>query len=267
MLLVEIEISDPSKYVSDAKVDEIALAYNQAYRERGQNKAGFPVDMERFVDLLEVSMLWEEIEEPYEAVFLASYTPDNGGLITINERHRRLFEERPDVYSSCLGHEVGHRVLRHHEHSAFSSEPPSLFSELAVVQRVFHKSSWSQYGLTKEEVMKRKLMEQEIAKKAIVSEQARQILAQLHNRFEPEWMFWQAEHFSLCLQVPKDRLLELLEDGWDYASWRGIYRLGEHFVVSGSMMRRRLTKLKLIKVGDDGQPHAIQQTSQENLFN
>lgn len=266
MLSVEIEVPDPSKYVSDAKVDEIALVYTQAYRAKGQNKASFPVNMDRFVDLLEVSMLWEKIEEPDNAVFLASYTPDNGGLITINERHRQLFEERPDVYSSCLGHEAGHRVLRHHEHSTFSNESPSLFSEPVAVQRVFHKSSWNQYGLTKEEVMKRKLMEQKLAKKAIVSEQARQILIQLHNRFEPEWMFWQAEHFSLCLQVPKDRLFELLEDGWDYVSWRGIYRLAENFGVAGSMMRRRLVKLKLIKIGEDGQPHRLEQNNQESLF-
>ena len=267
MLSVDVQIPDPSRFVSDAEIDEIALAYSQADRTKGQNKAAFPVDMERFVDRVEVSLLWEEIAEPDGAFFLASYTPDDGGLITMNERHRHLFDGRPEIYATCIGHEIGHRILRHHEHRIFQPAPPSLFEEREKAQHVFHKSSWNQYGMTKEEVMERKLFIQNLAKNALVSNKARQILTQMQDHFEPEWMFWQAEHFSLCMQVPKDRLLEILEDGADYTSWRGIYQLGERFAITGSMMKRRLTKLKLIKIGQDGNPFQVFPTGQESLFN
>lgn len=264
MLSVEIEIPKPSQYVPHSKIDEIALAYCEAYRSKRKADWQSPMDMERLVDLLEVPLLCDEIEEPEGAFFLASY---NGDLITVNEKHRQLFDERPEVYRNCLGHEVGHRILRHHDSSTSCDEQISLFSEPSSPQRTFHRSSWDQYGLTKEDVMKRKQIIHEAVKRALVSDKARQIIDQLQNLYEPEWMFWQAEHFSLCLQVPKDRLFDFLQDGWDITHWRGIYQLADRFGVSGSMMKRRLTKLNLITIGEDGLPHPVQQTIQQNLIN
>ena len=139
MLSVDFGVPDPSRFFSDAEVDEIALAYSQAYRAKHHGKAGFQVDMERFVDRVEVSLLWEEIAEPDGAFFLASYTPDDGGLITMNERHRHLFDERPEIYATCIGHEIGHRILRHHEHRIFQPAPPSLFEEPEKVVITFLK--------------------------------------------------------------------------------------------------------------------------------
>src|SRR5262245_57106171 len=110
MFEIDIEIPTPSRYVSNVKVEEIALEANRVYRSYTGKKLGYPIDMERFLELLEVGMLWEDIEEPEGASFFASYAPEGDGLITINERHRQLFTERPDVFSACLGHESGHRI-------------------------------------------------------------------------------------------------------------------------------------------------------------
>ena len=99
-----------------------------------------------------------------------------------------------------------------------------------------------------------------------MSETARETLNQMSDRFEPEWMFRQAEHFSLCLRIPKDYLLERLDEGADYTSWPGIYRLSERFGVSGSMMKTRLEKLRLIELGPDGKPRARKRSSQGGLF-
>ncbi len=267
MLNVEVEIPDASKFVSNAVVDEIALAYSLAYRTKYGSRDKPTLDLERLIDLLEISMHREEIEEPDDAVFLASYSHQNGGLITVNLRHNQLFEERPAVYSSCLGHEIGHSVLRHYEHTSMRNDggSSSLFSDATADQRVFHKSSWEQYGLTKEEVEKRKLFVQKFVKAALVNETARQVIAKFQNRFEPEWMFWQAEHFSLCLLVPKDSLLSLLNQGCEYTNWRGIYQLAERFNVTGSMMKRRLTKLDLIEIRGD-KIYPVKPSSQTQLF-
>lgn len=265
--MLEIEIPKPSRYNSNLKVDEIALEANRAYRAKVGNKLGFPVNMERFVDLLEVSTLWEDIEEPAGATFFASYTPEGDGLITINERHRQLFEARPDVFSACLGHESGHRILRHFE--IFGPNAPSLFTEEIQSPLVFHKSSWFQYGLTREEVEKskesRRILNQTLAKNAWLSETAHQTLKQIQTHFEPDWVFWQAEHFSLCLRIPRDRIMEQLEEGWDFTGWRPIYQLAERFEVSGSMMKTRLEKLDIIEIGPNGRPRP-KPGAQKTLF-
>lgn len=271
MLDLEVEVPKPSRFVSHDAVDEVALACNRAYRAQSNNKLGYPVDMDLFIDLLEVSMLWEEIEEPDGASFFANFSPGNDGLITINEKHRKLFEARPDVYCACLGHESGHCVLRHWE-QALSDDGTPLFSDFAPEQpRLFHKMSSYQYGLSRAEVEKlkeaNKRLTNELVNKALVSATARHALAEMKNRFEPEWMFRQAEHFSLCLRIPQDRLLEMLEEGWDLSGWSPIYRLAKLFGVSGTTMKIRLEKLRVMELGPDGQPRPCLPPAQGGLFN
>ncbi len=271
MLLIEAEIPKPSRYVPNAKLDEIALAANKAYRTTSGNAMGFPVDMDRFLDLLEVSTVWEDILEPEGAALFASYNPKDDGLITINEKHRELFESRPDVYCACLGHESGHRILRHSDIFSSSSETLSLFENFSESPPlVFHKSSWYQYGLSREEVEQskesRKALNETLAKNAWISETAHRTLKEIQTHYEPEWVFWQAEHFSLCLRIPRDRLYEQLERNRNLIGWRPIYRLAETFGVSGSMMRLRLEKLQLIELGPNGTPRPKSANSQEGLF-
>lgn len=268
MLDLNLQVPKASRYVSHDTVDRIALEANRAYRTRSDNKNGFPVDMELFVDLIEVSLVWDAIEEPDGATFFGSFCADDGGLITINERHRELFESRLDVFGACLGHESGHCVLRHWEKALSSASMPSLFGESASAPQLFHKSAWYQYGLTREEVQKSKERERNfkeaLTKNALISETARQTLAQMENRFEPEWMFRQAEHFSLCLRIPRDALLAQLEEGWNFNTWAPFYRLAERFGVSASMMRARLEKLGVIEIGSDGRPSP--KATQAGLF-
>jgi len=269
-LALDIEVPTPSRFVKHAVVDDIALACNRLYRERHPEQHGSPLDTDLFVDLLEISTVWEDIEEPEHAALFANFSADNDGLITINERHRDFFETRPDVYSACIGHEAGHCVLRHWEKN-LPGATLSLFADSSAQQlHLFHKSSWFQYGLTREEVEERKKKEKaftdKLVSKALISETARQTLDQMSDRFEPEWMFRQAEHFSLCLRIPKDYLLDRLEEGWEYTSWRGIYRLAKRFGVSGSMMKTRLEKLQLMELGPDGKPRACEPHPQGGLF-
>lgn len=270
MLTINIEVPKPSRYVSHETVDEIALEANRAYREKVGDKRGFPVDMDRFIDLLEVSILREDIDEPEGASFFANFCPDDGGLITVNNKHSKLFESRPDVYCACLAHEGGHCILRHSEKIALAENAPMLFEELEPPRQLFHKSSWYQYGLSRDEVQKQieisKQLKDKLVRAALLSETARQTLAQMQDRFEPEWMFRQAEHFSICLRIPRDYLLEQLEEGWNFNSWAPIYRLAERFGVSPSMMRVRLEKLGVIDIGADGKPHLKPSVSQGGLF-
>jgi hypothetical protein len=270
MLSYGLEVPAPSQFVSHEVVDEIAAPCNQAYRAQINSRPNYVVDMDRFLDLLEVSTICEDIEEPEGATLLACYDPDDGGLVTINRKHEDFFKSRPDVYAACLGHEAGHCVLRHLEQPVSEDEAPLLIEDLPPRQRLLHKSTWYQYGLSQSEVRELKEREKRLSdrlvRKALVSEMARETLEQMRNRFEPIWMFRQAEHFSLCLRIPRDRLFDMLEEGWDFTNWGAIYRLAERFRVSGTMMRVRLEKLDLIEVGKDGKPRPKPKPVQAGLF-
>jgi hypothetical protein len=259
MITLNIDVPEPSRFMSNDTVEQVALQANKVYREKTGNPRGYPVDMDLFIDMLEVSICREEIEEPEGAAFFANFSPEDGGIITINQRHHELFESRPDVYGACLAHEGGHCILRHSEKFAQADNAPLLFSELTLSHQLFHKSSMYQYGLTREEVQKQieftSHLRNKLAKAALISETARQTLAQMNDHFEPDWMFNQAEHFSRCLRIPLDRLMPQLEEGWDFTSWAPCYQLGDRFGVSGSMMRTRLIKLDIIGINPGGKPY------------
>ncbi len=147
----------------------------------------------------------------------------------------------------------------------------SLFPEFEVSQSYLHKSAWFPYGLSHAEVERLKILEKSVqaklAKKALVNEKFHSTLGKLRDRFfEPEWMFRQAEHFSRCLLIPKDRLLDLLEESWDFNSWATLYRWAEMFKVPASVMRIRLEKMGVVEIGNDGKPHLTDKAKQKGLF-
>jgi len=55
-------------------------------------------------------------------------------------------------------------------------------------------------------------------------EEARRKLLRFQDRLEPEWMFWQAEHFAACFLIPRDRLLECLNAGREVGIWFAMRR-------------------------------------------
>lgn len=270
MINLNLEIPEPSKFVSFKTVDTVALEVSIAYRSESKNKQGYPIDCERFADWLELSIYSDEFNEPDGASFFAGLTLVDGGTVCINEKHRTLFDERPDVYLICLGHEIGHAILGHLNHASLNDNLP-LFSE--TVERepfMLHSSSWFQYGLPKEEVEKRKSisnqMKQNLVRTAAINIEDRQFLKQLDEKFEPEWMFKQAEYFAKCLCIPQDKLYELLEVKPLMKGWGSVYNLAEVFGVSGSVMKSRLLYLNLIEMDGSNQPVPTLINSQNSLF-
>ena len=91
-----------------------------------------------------------------ERPFFAGLTLSDGGTVYINEKHRQLFDERPDVYVICVGHEIGHAVLKHLNHPSINQDLPLFQGDKENTQFMLHSSSWFQYGLPKDEVERRK---------------------------------------------------------------------------------------------------------------
>jgi transcriptional regulator with XRE-family HTH domain/Zn-dependent peptidase ImmA (M78 family) len=268
--VLSIHAPAPSKYVSHQVVEEVATQCVLLYRKKKGERKTYRIDPSKLVEILKISLKWEAVEEPENAIFFACYTQHGTeGEIVVNKKHRKFFETRPDVYRATLGHEIGHCILNHHNFGSFEGTR-SLFPELEFSLSSFHKPSWFPYGLSHAEVERLKILEskvqEKLVKKATVNEKYRDTLRQMNNKFELEWMFRQAEHFSRCLLIPKDRILDLLEGSWDLSSWATLYRWAEMFEVPTSMMRVRLEKMGVIEIGTDGKPHLTEKAKQKGLF-
>lgn len=270
MINLNLEIPEPSQFVSFKTVDSIALEVIKAYRSVTNNKQGYPLDCERFADWLELSVYSDEFDEPEGASFFAGLSLIDGGTICINEKHRSFFDERPDVYIICLGHEIGHAILKHLNHPSVNDELPLFFDNSERKPMMLHSSSWFQYGLHKEDVEKRKVftnkLKSDLVKTAAIDIEKRQELKQLDEKFEPLWMFKQAEHFAKCLCIPHDKLFETLEFIPLMNGWSSIYKLANIFGVSASVMKSRLLVLDLIEIDNNNQPIPISTNLQSELF-
>jgi hypothetical protein len=230
----------PSRFLRHADaIDPIAEAYAELYRVR----YGFPVlgeALERFLELnLTLPYGWQDIVEPEGVRILAQHDPSSGA-ITVNNRYAVLFEERPHLLASALLHELGHVALRHGELYADAGVPSLL--GMPMPSPFLHRTRWLPWGVS-EDLLKRAI------KVAQMDDRVRAILKP--ERFEPDWVYSQAQRFAAAFMIPRTRLQEFLEENSEYVgltNWPTLFDLARRFATSPSMMRYRLEQLGYITV-------------------
>lgn len=236
-----VEIPRPSRYVRHIVIDEIANGIARMWVNESTSVTGDVIDVEDFVaSALSKEIDWEMISEPPSRTCFAALVGDR---ILLNRRHESLFREKPFLLRSCLAHEAGHEILLHAEKLPINENQPSLFGDTQSGQLRFHDSSLRRFDVSNDEYLE---IRRQLARQAAVNAEARELLASLDDRLEPDWMFFQAEQFASCFLIPKDRLFAALETGVNLGQWKSIYDLAEQFGTSVSMMCVRLQKLNLI---------------------
>jgi len=86
-------------------------------------------------------------------------------------------------------------------------------------------------------------------KVALLDDRVRAILKP--ERFEPDWVYSQAQRFAAAFMIPHTRLRELMRENCGFtrlANWPAVYDLAQQFATSSSMMRYRLEQLGYITV-------------------
>jgi Zn-dependent peptidase ImmA (M78 family) len=105
-----------------------------------------------------------------------------------------------------------------------------------------HRMGWLPWGIS-EDLLKRAV------KVASVDDRVRAILKP--KRFEPDWIYTQAQRFAAAFMIPHIRLRELMRENCGFtrlANWPAVYDLAQQFATSSSMMRYRLEQLGYITV-------------------
>ena len=241
----------PSRFLRHIEViDPLAEVYADLYHAC----YGFPVQaeaLERFLEFdLGLPYSWEEIEEPEGVHILAQHDP-HSGAVHANTLYADHFTESSFLLASVLLHELGHIVLRHGEIYAEDALP--FLPGLRAPSVFFHRTTWPWWGIS-DEVRKRAV------KVANLDRGVRDFLKP--QRFEPDWVYQQAQRFAAAFMIPNGRLQEHLAEGWDFTSWHPVYELAGRFATSPSMMRYRLEKLGYIHVQDkviSPGPHCFKQ--------
>jgi hypothetical protein len=217
-------------------VDPIAEAYADLFR----TCYGFPVQAEALERFLEVDLQlpygWQDIPEPKAVHILAQHDPTTGA-IHANNRYADFFEEHPHLLASALLHELGHVALRHGELYADASSPS--LPGMQMPSPFLHRTGSLPWGIDAD-LLRRAV------KIALVDDRVRAILKP--ERFEPAWVYTQAQRFAAAFMIPHTRLQEHLQEVRDCTCWPTVYELAHRFATSPSMMRYRLEQLGYIVV-------------------
>jgi hypothetical protein len=230
----------PSRFWRHTEViDPIAEAYAALYQAR----YGFSVtveSLERFLEYdLELPYGWQDIAEPEGVRILAQHDPASGA-IHANNHYANFFEAHPPLVASALLHELGHIALRHGELYA-DADMPSL-PGVQTLSPFLHRTGSLPWGID-EDLLKRAV------KVALLDDRVRAILKP--KRFEPDWVYTQAQRFAAAFMIPHARLRESLEENPGFArlpNWPALYDLAGRFATSHTMMRYRLQQLGYIIV-------------------
>jgi hypothetical protein len=232
----------PSRFLRHAEaIDPLA----EAYAEIDRTRYGFPVraeGLERFLEFdLKLPYGWKGIAEPEAIRILAQHDP-TGGAIHVNSRYANFFEEHAHLLASALLHELGHVALRHGELYADAGLPS--LPGMQMPSPFLHRAGSLPWGVS-EDLLKRAI------KVALMDDRGRAILKP--ERFEPDWVYSQAQRFAVAFMIPHVHLREFLRENRGFtslANWRALYDLAQQFATSPSMMRYRLEQLGYITVQD-----------------
>jgi hypothetical protein len=197
----------PSRFLRHIEIiDPLAEVYADLYHAC----YGFPVQaeaLERFLEFdLGLPYGWEEIVAPEGVHILAQHDP-HSGAVHANTLYADLFTESSFLLASVLLHELGHIVLRHGEIYAEDALP--FLPGLRAPSVFLHRTTWPWWGISDE-------VRKHAVKVANLDQGVRDFLKP--QRFEPDWVYQQAQRFAAAFTIPTGRLQEHLAEGWDFTS-------------------------------------------------
>lgn len=113
-----------TKFLSDLQLEGTAARVLSRYDSLYGAVSTPPVPVERILeDVLDLSILWDDISEPPSQSILAALDPGTKTVV-FNESRRTLITDTPGLYYTVLAHEAGHWEV-HVDHGHMAQQPLS----------------------------------------------------------------------------------------------------------------------------------------------
>ena len=175
--------------------------------------------------VLDLNILWDEIEELPGEVILGSIQPKTR-RITMNEKRRRLFEEKPGLEHFTKCHEMGHWDLYVDEATL---DHPVMFTHDTGAFSFRHSPSG--------EVV--------VVKKLMATDEGRDLLRRIRARADESDESRVVNRYAGAILMPRD-LISNEARRIERTSWTDLYRLAEKFGVTITALTVRLEQLNLL---------------------
>jgi len=222
------------KYLHTEIIENVTAQRIREYEAKVGEAVALPVPMDQIVEqVLGLDFDWDVIDEqPGEQIL--------GGLdaatrkILLNEAHTDLFNEKPGLLRSTIGHEAGHWDLDVDRAKLAHPMLPGIDLAPCFVHR--HAAKFD------------RLIEV-LFTKALTDERAYRVYRDLTAGQDAPEVKSAVDRYQSCLLMPKWLMLEAAEQH-DLTKWPELYRLAELAQVTISNLTVRLQRLGLIYLRD-----------------
>lgn len=210
-------------------IDEVTAMRLRQYEELAGSKIEFPVPVEQVVErVLDLNFDWIEIEERSGEQILAGLIPEQRRIV-LNTKHLDLFEEKPGLERSTIGHEAGHWDIDIDRTSLHHPSLPGFDMQDSVVRR---------QG-TEEDVLV------EVLNRAVHDGRYLQLYRELTKGLDPPEVKSAVDRYQSSLLMPAWLIRDAVQD-MDVTSWPNLYDLAKLAQVTISNLVVRLHRLGII---------------------
>ncbi|NLS97569.1 MAG: hypothetical protein GXX96_35975 [Planctomycetaceae bacterium] len=222
------------KYLRTGVIEDITAQRIRDYEAKAGVTVALPVPLDQIVEqVLGLDFDWDVIEEqPGEQIL--------GGLdaaarkILLNEAHTDLFNEKPGLLRSTIGHEAGHWDLDVDRAKLAQPMLPGIDVAQCFVHRHAAKSD--------------RLIEV-LFTRAMTDDRAYKVYRDLTAGEDAPEVKSAVDRYQSCLLMPKWLMLAAAEQH-DLTNWPQLYRLADLAQVTISNLTVRLQRLGLIYLRD-----------------
>lgn len=219
------------RFYRNVDIERIAEQRLVEYEARFGEICGPPVPIEKLVgQVFGLTVLWDRIDQLLGETVLGGLNP-RSRVIVLNESCRSLFEDKPGLERSTVGHEAGHWEF---DVDKGALDYPRLFDNDGVISHrrsstigeieIFSGSGCVPSFLTG-------------TAKGDTPDQERV-----------------ANRFAACISLPK-KLIRKAAEQYDFMRWRDLYELAGRFEVNISALTVRLQQLGFIYIDENRQFH------------
>jgi hypothetical protein len=222
------------KYLRNEVIEDVTAQRLREYEAKTGVTIKLPVPVEEIVEqVLGLDFDWDVIEEQPGEQILGGLDAANRKIL-LNEKHVDLFESKPGLLRSTIGHEAGHWDIDIDRSLLNHPQLPGMESRPHIAHRHASKAD--------------RLVEV-LFTRALKDEKAYRLYKQMTDGQDSPEVRSAVDRYQSALLMPKWLLVEAAER-YDLTKWPVLYRLAEEAQVNISNLTVRLQRLGLIYLRD-----------------
>jgi len=222
------------QYLRNDRIEEVTTQRVREYESKTGVIVKLPVPIEQIVEqVLGLDFDWDEIDEQPGEQILGGLDSVNKKIL-LNEKHTALFESKPGLLRSTIGHEAGHYDIDIDRAKLLHPTLPGMDLASAIAKRHAKKADH---------------LIEVLFRQAADDERAYHLYKKLTDGQDSPEQKSAVDRYQSAMLMP-EWLIRKAAEQIDVTEWRNLYHLAEQAQVNITNLTVRLRRLGLIYLRD-----------------